>query len=151
MPQIRYAAAVLAGILSAGCFVAVASAEVGAAHAAQVLTSRAADDAQVVQVAGRSRRPPQAKDATDGATATPPPATDGAAASTTVPQLPPLPRREEGPRHTLDNCMKLWDAETHMTKAEWRTTCKRSIMEAERARKADEARRGVTGRSAPIR
>ena len=41
----------------------------------------------------------------------------------------------EGPRHTLNDCMATWDKGTHMTKADWRATCKRSIKEAERFRR----------------
>jgi hypothetical protein len=30
---------------------------------------------------------------------------------------------------TLDECMKVWDATTHMTKEEWRRTCERTLAE----------------------
>ena len=46
---------------------------------------------------------------------------------------PPLPPRgviDEQPRHTLANCMKQWEPATHMTKAEWRATCQRTLKEA---------------------
>lgn len=45
------------------------------------------------------------------------------------------------PRHTLANCMKLWDAATHMSKPEWRTTCLRSLKEADASAKAAEKER----------
>ena len=36
---------------------------------------------------------------------------------------PPAEAREE----TLADCMSFWDAGTHMSKAEWRETCKRTL------------------------
>jgi hypothetical protein len=30
-------------------------------------------------------------------------------------------------RNTLDSCMGFWDAETHMSKAEWRAACRRTV------------------------
>lgn len=30
----------------------------------------------------------------------------------------------------VEECMKLWDAGTHMTKREWRVTCERSLRES---------------------
>lgn len=78
----------------------------------------------------------------------------GGAAKDTPELVPPLAPRilfDDKPRHTLSGCMQLWDKETHMTKAEWRATCLRSIREAESALKAsakDEApkRKRRTGR-----
>ena len=35
-------------------------------------------------------------------------------------------------KRTLTDCMKLWDKATHMSKAEWKTTCIRSQKEADR-------------------
>jgi hypothetical protein len=32
-----------------------------------------------------------------------------------------------GGREGLQACMEFWDRETHMTKAEWKTSCQRSI------------------------
>jgi hypothetical protein len=32
-----------------------------------------------------------------------------------------------GGRDTLEGCISFWDRETHMTKAEWKTACQRSI------------------------
>jgi hypothetical protein len=60
----------------------------------------------------------------DAAPVTPPPSA-----------TPPYPKVDpDGPRHTLQDCMAIWDKATHMTKAEWRATCKRSIREAEKYR-----------------
>jgi hypothetical protein len=32
---------------------------------------------------------------------------------------------------TIEECMALWDAKTHMTKEEWRRTCRRTLNGAE--------------------
>jgi hypothetical protein len=41
----------------------------------------------------------------------------------------PTPPNVSGPplRNTLDNCMGYWDAGTHMSKAEWRAACRRTV------------------------
>lgn len=39
-------------------------------------------------------------------------------------------------RHTLANCMKLWEPATHMSRAEWKSTCQRSLAEAAASKKA---------------
>ena len=68
------------------------------------------------------------------AAATPP--ADGATTPDATAPVPPYPAKvTEGPRHTLNDCMATWDKATHMTKADWRATCKRSIKEAERFRR----------------
>jgi hypothetical protein len=45
------------------------------------------------------------------------------------PSLPPTSPNAFGPplRNTLDNCMAFWDAETHMSKTEWRAACRRML------------------------
>ena len=56
-----------------------------------------------------------------------------AALATTTAMMAPSaaaqPDPVQGPalRNTLDNCMAFWDAGTHMTKAEWRAACQRTV------------------------
>jgi hypothetical protein len=41
-----------------------------------------------------------------------------------------------GGRDTLEGCISFWDRETHMTKAEWKAACQRSIVHREEIQKA---------------
>jgi hypothetical protein len=41
-----------------------------------------------------------------------------------------------GGRDTLEGCISFWDRETHMTKAEWKVACQRSIVHREEIQKA---------------
>jgi hypothetical protein len=55
-----------------------------------------------------------------------------ALATTTAMTAPPTaaePDPVRGPalRNTLDNCVAFWDAGTHMSKAEWRAACQRTV------------------------
>jgi hypothetical protein len=83
-------------------------------------------------VARKPLTAPAATPPADGAT-TPDATVPPAAAAAPVPPYPA--KATEGPRHTLNDCMATWDKATHMTKADWRATCKRSIKEAERFRR----------------
>jgi len=40
-----------------------------------------------------------------------------------------------GGRDTLEGCISFWDRETHMTKAEWKAACQRSIVHREEIQK----------------
>jgi hypothetical protein len=37
---------------------------------------------------------------------------------------------EAGKKQKIEECMAIWDAGTHMTKQEWRTTCERSLSQS---------------------
>lgn len=63
---------------------------------------------------------------------------NGAGVATTQPQTQQLPPTSGGTSRTSDarkgaagkdveECMRVWDAGTHMTKQEWRVTCERSL------------------------
>jgi hypothetical protein len=41
-----------------------------------------------------------------------------------------------GGRDTLEGCISFWDRETHMTKAEWKVACQRSIVHREEIQKS---------------
>ena len=46
-----------------------------------------------------------------------------------TPTPTPTPPNVSGPplRNTLDSCLAFWDAGTHMSKAEWRAACRRTV------------------------
>jgi hypothetical protein len=48
---------------------------------------------------------------------------------TPTPTPPTTPPNVSGPplRNTLDSCLAFWDAGTHMSKAEWRAACRRTV------------------------
>lgn len=118
---------------------------------------RALGDNAGLTLAARRKRDTVNATKTDTVPPTPAPAAPlgglGAAGSTpgsllpSSPLLPPLPLTplpptvgpatlpplDTSPRRTLADCMKLWERATHMTKAEWRATCQRSIKEHERS------------------
>lgn len=60
--------------------------------------------------------------------------------STTTPAVPPAPATtppsaaelSSPTKRTLADCMKLWDKDTHMSKADWKATCVRSQKEADK-------------------
>ena len=69
-------------------------------------------------------------------------------ANTTAPQKKP---QKTGTAYSLADCMKLWDAKTHMTQGEWRAACARvqsrinsleATAEETGSKKADRKRQG---------
>ena len=69
--------------------------------------------------------------------------------TTPVGPLPPVPttvttatsggsggiQLQGGGRDSLEGCISFWDRETHMTKAEWKVACQRSIVHREEIKK----------------
>jgi hypothetical protein len=70
----------------------------------------------------------------------------GVSVSPAIPPVPPIPKGTRAPewptsgnpadltapptearQETLADCMSFWDAGTHMSKTEWRETCKRTL------------------------
>lgn len=82
----------------------------------------------------RATTPTPAAAATDAAAAA---ATPGAPA-----EAAPPPVTFEPTKRTLADCMKTWDKDTHMTKAEWKATCIRAMKESERQEREARAENG---------
>ncbi len=64
-----------------------------------------------------------------------------AAAAAAADDLPPSPSFEPTKR-TLSDCMKTWDKDTHMSKAEWKAACIRGMKEAEKQEREAKAEYG---------
>lgn len=82
-----------------------------------------------------TKKMPHAPAADQSAPATP--STPSESGTTTVPPAPstspPSAAELSSPtKRTLSDCMKLWDKDTHMTKADWKATCIRSQKEADK-------------------
>jgi hypothetical protein len=56
-------------------------------------------------------------------------AQSGGQSAATGPSSSTAPSRPGGGGKTLADCMAFWEPATHMTKAEWRTTCLRTLKE----------------------
>lgn len=107
--MIDFRTALAAGALFAGALVAAegAIAQSSTAETQKNLKSRKAPQAQAPAQAPAAAQQPQMP---------------AAAPATPAPAAKPAVR---GPEQEYKECLNLWDAATHMTRAEWAATCRR--------------------------